>query len=141
MLNQQLKQGMYLAIVNKVIIIQHQDDIVRHISQFIDEQGSDLIRRQGPRRLGQGGCGLKRIRKGRLQGGGKRVHENGQLVVVFIQGKPGIRAINCLHPLGQQCRLAKAGRGAHQGDLAAECRIQAFDEAGPGMISLPLRGR
>ena len=106
-----------------MIIIQHQDDIVRHIRQFIDEQGSDLIRRQDPRGLEEGGRGLKRIRKGRLQGGGKRLHEDGQLVVVFIQGKPGIRAINRLHPLGQQCRLAKAGRGAHQGDLASECRV------------------
>ena len=37
MLNQQLEQSMDLAIVNTVIIIQHQDDIVRHIGQIIDE--------------------------------------------------------------------------------------------------------
>ncbi len=51
---------------------------------------------------------------------------------MFIQGKPGSRAINRLHPLGQQSRFAKAGRSAHQDNLAAESRIQAFNEASPG---------
>ena len=83
-------------------------------------------------RLEQGSCGCKRIGEGRLQGGDKRVYEDRQFVVLLIQGKPGMRAINLLHPLGQQRRLAKAGRGAHQGDLAAECRMQAFDETSPG---------
>ena len=34
---------MHLAGVDEVIIIQHQDDIFRHISQIVDEQSGDLF--------------------------------------------------------------------------------------------------
>ena len=42
MLNQLIEEGINLAIVDTVIIIQHQDEIVRHIGQIIDEQGDHI---------------------------------------------------------------------------------------------------
>ena len=42
---------------------------------------------------------MKRIGKGALQGGGERLYEDAQLVVVIIEGKPGGGAIDRLYPL------------------------------------------
>jgi hypothetical protein len=44
MLNQQVEQGMHLAGVNEVIIIEHKQYIVRHIGQIIEEQGGNFTR-------------------------------------------------------------------------------------------------
>jgi len=55
----------------------------------------------------QAGEAMEHIGKGALQGGGERPYEDAQLVVVFIEGKPGRRAIDRLYPLRQQGRLPK----------------------------------
>ena len=117
--DQQIKQGMNLAIVNEVIVIQHQNNVFRHIGQIVDEQGSHAIRWWKLRCL-KAGRFLKRIGKDGLQGSGERVHEDAQLVVVFIQGEPGREAIARLQPLGQQRRLTKPGKGGNQRDFAAQ---------------------
>ena len=44
MLDQKVEQGVDLAAMNRMIIIQHQDNIVRHIGQIVDEQGGYVIR-------------------------------------------------------------------------------------------------
>ena len=41
--DQQFEQGMHLTRMHKMIIIQHQDDILGHIGQIVDEQGGHLI--------------------------------------------------------------------------------------------------
>ena len=44
MLDQKVEQGVDLAAMNRMIIIQHQDDIFRHIGQIVDEQGGYVNR-------------------------------------------------------------------------------------------------
>ncbi len=44
MLDQKVEQGVNLAGVYRMIIIQHQDDIFRYIGQIVDEQGGHVIR-------------------------------------------------------------------------------------------------
>ena len=67
-----------------------------------------------------------------MQGSAERVHEDARVAVVVVERKPGRGAIDRLHPLGQQRRLAKAGRSAHQRDVAAKPGVQALEEVSPG---------
>ena len=43
MLNQLIEEGVDLARVDEMIVIQYQYNVVRHIGQIIDEQGDQLI--------------------------------------------------------------------------------------------------
>ncbi len=94
---------MHLPRMNEMIIIEHQDDINRHIGQIIDEQGGHALGWGELRCREQAGRGLARIGKDALQGGGEQVHEDAQLVVVLVKRQPDAGAIDRLHPLGQQC--------------------------------------
>ena len=132
MLDEQGEQGVHLARVNEVIVIQHQDDIIRHISEIIDEQGGHVIGWRDLRRLEQVHCCLERIGKDGSQGSGKCVHEEAQLIVVFVKGEPSRLAVTRLQPLDQQGGLAKSGRRGNQRDLAAEPGVQALEETGAG---------
>ena len=132
MLDEQVEQGMHLARVNEVIVIEHQDDIVRHISELIDEQGGQAIGWWEVRCFEQAGGGPERIGKDGSQGSGKCVHEEAQLIVVFVKGEPGGVAVTRLQPLDQQSGLAKPGRRGNQRDLAAEPGVQALEETGTG---------
>src|SRR5438094_1809879 len=102
---------MHLAMVNALIIIEHQDHIPRHIGQIIDEQGGHTIYWRELRDLEEASAGLAGVWEEALQGGGERVHEGGQLVVVVVEGEPGAWVVDRLKPRGQQGRLAKAGGG------------------------------
>ena len=130
--DQELEQAMHLAAMNALIIIQHQDHVFGHIRQIVDEQGRHAIGRGELRGLEEVGSGLAGVGEDPLQGSGEQVDEGGKLVVVGLEGEPGGRVVNCLQPLDQQGRLAKAGRGAHQSDGAAEPGVQALEEVSSG---------
>ena len=101
MLDQQFDQGMHLALVDEMKIIQHQHYIFRHIGQFVDEQSGNVIRCWEPWSVAQAESGLKRIGKDALHGSRERADEGAQLVVILIQGEPDYRAIKRLYPLHQ----------------------------------------
>src|SRR5713226_6742112 len=60
------------------------------------------------------------------------MYEDVRLVVLFFEGEPGGGAIDCLYPLRQQGRFAKAGWGRYQCDVAAQPCIQAIEETDTG---------
>jgi hypothetical protein len=65
--------------------------------------------------------------KGPRQGGDEVLPETGQVIVVFIEGKPGHkgavgRSRKGAHPFGQQRTLTESGGSANQGEPA----MQAF---------------
>src|SRR6266536_4275498 len=132
MLDQQFEQAVHLARVNAMIIIQHQEQVFRHIGQIVAEQSDQGIKGWKSCRLEQAGRGPESIGEDALQGSRERAHKDCQIVVVLIEGEPGRGAIDRLYPRDQQCGLAKARRSTHQRDLAAKPGVQALEEAGSG---------
>ena len=133
---------MHLARANEVIIIQHQDDVFRHIGQIVDEQSDQGIEGWESWCLEQAGYGPERIGKDGLQGSGERVHEDAQLVVVFIKGEPGRGAIDRLHPLRPAVSSCQSPAGAHTSvTLPLSPAFKRSRRRARGIRSLPLRGR
>ena len=56
------------------------------------------------------------------------MHKDGKLIVILVQAEPGRGSIECPQPLDEQGGLAKAGRGAHQRDLATQPGVQALNK-------------
>src|SRR5207302_9228806 len=110
---------MHLAAMHALIIIEHQDHILRHIGQIIDEQGGHTINWRELRSLEAAGAGLAGVGEEVLQGGGEYVHDGGQLVVVVVEGEPGAWVVDRLESLWQQYPVCKSGGCETQGDFAA----------------------
>src|SRR6266487_1487441 len=132
MLDQQVEQGMDVTIANEMIVIQDQDEIIRHIGQIINEQRNDMIDCGETWCFEQAGDAVKRFGKGTLQGSGERPYKDAPLVIVLVEGKPGYRSVDRLYPLCQQGRLAKTCRGTYQRDIANQPCIQALKETDTG---------
>jgi hypothetical protein len=128
LLDQLHKQGVDLARVDEVIVIQHQHDVAWRIGQVREEQVRHAPRLRELRSDEEAGGSLERIGKDASQGSRQRMDEEAQVVFLIIQGEPGAGSIECPHPLGQKRRLTKAGRGAYQGDDATETCVQSLEK-------------
>ena len=75
MLDQLCEQAVYLVRANAMIIIQHQEQVSRHVGQIVAEQSDQGIKGWKSCRLEQAGRGPERIGEDALQGSRERAHK------------------------------------------------------------------
>lgn len=131
MRDQCLEQGVNISMTYAVIIIEDQHHIFRQRGQVIDKQSCNAVRGREVGSSEQAAGGSERIRRDYLQGGHQGSDKEHQLIVLFIEGEPGGGALERLHPLGYQGRLAKARRCTHKGSFPIKGHVQTLDELRP----------
>ena len=138
--------------VDHVVVVEHQHDVVRHRAELVEQRGEDRLDRRwlGPLQQGQRPCADPR--RHRLQRGHQVGPERRGLVVAWVERKPRrgpfIGRSGC-QPLGQQRRLAEAGRGGDERQLRLGPTAHALDEpwacdqaaSQPGDVELGLEQR
>ena len=120
-----------LAVVEQFDVVKDQGDGFGRRRHGSGQSGHDRRWNVGGRR-GQDLEGLRFERRDPVQRHRQVGQQHRRVVVVGVDRQPADPATLALGPLGQQGRLAVAGRRHHTDHRPARCRQQSFDQRGAG---------
>src|SRR5215207_8899252 len=113
--------------IDYVVVVEHENKIVRNGSNLVDQDRQDCFGRQWL-------WGVEHTRYAfpdidRLQSGDEVSHKACRVAVPVIQRKPGGRSPATSDPFAEERGLAKAGGGGDEGQPAVQTLVEAFDQA------------
>jgi len=120
-----------------MVVVQDKRQAVRQVAgrgaQVVDQRGEDGLRRQRLACAEERGRALPQPKSRRPQRGDQPSQEARRVVVTVIERQPRGRGVAARGraPLGQQGRLAGAGRRGDQRQRAGQARHQPLDQARP----------
>jgi hypothetical protein len=121
-----------LSRVDGVVVVQHQHDIAREGTEFVEQRGEDRVDRRRLRRLEERERPRVDPGHGSPQRGDQVGPEGCRLIVALVEREPGHRLSigrRICQPLGQQRRLAAARRRGDERQRPCGPVIQAFAQA------------
>ena len=120
-----------LAGVDDVVVVEHEHDVVRDRAELVDQRGEDRLDRRRLRHPEERQRARTDPGRHRAQRRDQVRPEHGGLVVARVQGQPrhglGASRRGC-QPLGEQRRLAEAGRSGHECQLPFDSSTEALIE-------------
>ena len=116
--------------LDEVVVVEHQDQVLRRRLEVVDQRGHDDVQRHAGRL--QECCRLgAQVGRGGLQGGDDVGPEPHGFVVPRVEGEPrGGGSVG--EPFGDQRRLAEARRSGDQRERALPAALRRVAEARPG---------
>ena len=125
-----------------MIIVEHQDEVLRKGCNLVDERGAEQGERGLPGGLEQADRFGARVGEHRAQGGGEVPQKKAQVAIAFVERDPGcwLRRRRCvpggetLEPRTYQCSFAVAGVGTDQCQGRLRALINPFEKTRPRHI-------